>query len=154
MQPHKLYGHYGIEGTYILLCEHNKYYVGFTRNLLRRMEEHFSIDNKTQWTSLHKPIKLIAFFPRLSEKIVTLLCIYRFGFDNVAGYNWCAAKTRAAFRRRLQPRYLNNPHPSRPCTSGTRRNMSSSHLGLDCAESRTLQIDIPASCAFHLPSQR
>lgn len=44
--------------VYVLLLADGCYYIGFTRNLERRMKEHFS-GNGSIWTRIHEPIKII-----------------------------------------------------------------------------------------------
>lgn len=46
--------------TYILLCGNNQYYVGSTKNLDRRMEEH-QMGKGSNFTKKHLPVKLMYF---------------------------------------------------------------------------------------------
>jgi predicted GIY-YIG superfamily endonuclease len=40
---------------YILKLEHNKYYIGKTNNVNKRLNDHMS-NNGSQWTKKYKPI--------------------------------------------------------------------------------------------------
>ena len=44
--------------VYALLLENEKFYVGWTENLSRRLLEHFSGEG-AKWTQLHKPVRVI-----------------------------------------------------------------------------------------------
>jgi putative endonuclease len=45
---------------YILLCRNGQYYVGSTKNLERRLEEH-QMGNGSNFTKKHLPVKLMYF---------------------------------------------------------------------------------------------
>ena len=53
---------------YILLCDNGSYYNGSTRNLERRLEEHFSGEG-ANYTRKHKPIELVYYeeFDRIDK---------------------------------------------------------------------------------------
>ncbi len=73
---------------YVLLLEGDKYYVGKTNNLNRRLEEHFSGENSAEWTKLHRPVKVINVQPcngDFDEVNVTKEYMSKFGIDNVRG---------------------------------------------------------------------
>ncbi len=65
---------------YVLLLENDKYYVGITSNYKQRMENHFN-GRGSEWTKLHKPIRVIETFEGSSEneKLKTLFYMKKFG---------------------------------------------------------------------------
>lgn len=72
---------------YVLLLQSNKYYVGSTDDLDRRFAEHLS-DKGSEWTRLHKPIKIEEFHPETSifdEDLTTKLLMIKHGIKNVRG---------------------------------------------------------------------
>jgi predicted GIY-YIG superfamily endonuclease len=50
-----------MNSIYILKLEDNKYYVGKTKNINKRILEHFS-NNGSEWTKKYKPIEIIDTF--------------------------------------------------------------------------------------------
>lgn len=44
--------------VYILLCENNTYYTGYTNNLLKRYQSHVDGTGKCKYTRSFKPIKI------------------------------------------------------------------------------------------------
>ncbi|CDZ76444.1 GIY-YIG nuclease superfamily protein [Legionella massiliensis] len=44
--------------VYILLCENNTYYTGFTNNLLKRYQSHIDGTGKCKYTRSFKPVKI------------------------------------------------------------------------------------------------
>ena len=72
---------------YILQLLNNKYYIGITSNLERRICEHF--DGKgASWTKINKPIKVIDTLDCISkfdEDKYTKKYMDKFGIDNVRG---------------------------------------------------------------------
>lgn len=72
---------------YVLLLQSNKYYVGSTDDLDRRFAEHLS-DKGSEWTRLHKPVKIEEFHPETSifdEDLTTKLLMIKHGIKNVRG---------------------------------------------------------------------
>ncbi len=72
---------------YILQLLNNKYYVGITSNLERRICEHF--DGKgASWTKINKPIKVIEthdYITKFDEDIYTKMYMDKYGINNVRG---------------------------------------------------------------------
>jgi len=86
---------------YILLLESNKYYVGKSKNTIKRINKHFdqnNILNKTYasaWTSLHKPIKILDIINNCNifdEDKYTLMMMNKYGIDNVRGGSFTSIK--------------------------------------------------------------
>ena len=77
---------------YVLECEHNKYYVGSTSNIKRRMKEHQSPRGGSKWTRLHKPLRVVREYKRIPEDYylgkeaqVTAELMLVHGINNVRG---------------------------------------------------------------------
>lgn len=49
--------------VYILLCENNTYYTGFTNNLLKRYRSHIDGTGKCKYTRSFKPVKIAQAWP-------------------------------------------------------------------------------------------
>ena len=76
---------------YVLKLVDDRYYVGRTCNLLRRIEEHFT-NNGSNYTKKYKPLKVIEVEEEKShndEKIKTLSIMEKYGWEKVRGYCWC-----------------------------------------------------------------
>jgi GIY-YIG catalytic domain len=72
---------------YTLLLEGNKYYVGITNNLSKRLTQHFS-GIGSAWTSMYKPIKHIETIENcdvFDEDKYTKIYMHKYGIDNVRG---------------------------------------------------------------------
>jgi hypothetical protein len=72
---------------YILLCDEQKYYIGRTNNLIKRLKEHIS-GNGSEWTKKYKPIKpiqIIKYTSPFDEDKYTLIYMSKYGIENVRG---------------------------------------------------------------------
>lgn len=72
---------------YILKLTHNKYYIGKTNNLEKRIYQHFS-NKGSQWTKRHAPLRVLKVIPDCQpedEDKYTLIYMRRFGIRNVRG---------------------------------------------------------------------
>lgn len=72
--------------TYVLKCENNKWYIGRTNNLEKRIQCHF--DGKgSEWTRLHKPIDVVETIHGdiFDEDKYTLKYMSQYDIDNVRG---------------------------------------------------------------------
>lgn len=72
---------------YVLECMNGKYYVGKTRNSLKRISKHFK-GGATAWTCLHKPIKIVEIIENcdaFDEDKYTKIYMAKYGIDNVRG---------------------------------------------------------------------
>lgn len=79
---------------YILECADETYYVGKTKNLERRLDQHFSGEGSV-WTTLHPPIKLLESHRSTGfadENITTLRTMEKYGIINVRGGDFCYTK--------------------------------------------------------------
>ncbi len=80
----------GVEYVYVLLLENQKYYVGWTENLSRRLVEHFSGEG-SKWTQVHKPVRVIEITEGTKEYETQRTKDYMEmkGEENVRGGPWC-----------------------------------------------------------------
>ena len=81
---------FGTEYIYVWELEENKYYIGWSENLSRRLKEH-SNDDGAKWTQKYKPIKIIEIClgNKDLENKKTLEYMKKFGWENVRGGSWC-----------------------------------------------------------------
>ena len=77
--------------TYVLLCEDNVYYVGTTRNLKHRIEQHFKGAGSSV-TKQFKPVKLVKIYPGNVEKEKVLYGRRKYGVNKCYGYAWSSVK--------------------------------------------------------------
>jgi predicted GIY-YIG superfamily endonuclease len=77
---------------YVLQLIENRYYVGRTSNILRRIEEHFTGFGAI-YTKTYKPIKVIEVQEELTsndERIKTIEIMEKYGWEKVRGACWCS----------------------------------------------------------------
>jgi predicted GIY-YIG superfamily endonuclease len=77
---------------YVLKLIDERYYVGRTSNILRRIEEHFTIGGSI-YTKKYKPIKVIEVQEELTtddERIKTIEIMEKYGWEKVRGACWCS----------------------------------------------------------------
>jgi len=80
---------------YILELENKKYYVGKTTNPDFRLEQHFNSSNGSQWTKKYKPKNVLELIPNCNnfdEDKHTLMCMEKYGINNVRGGTFCELK--------------------------------------------------------------
>ena len=76
-----------MKSIYILSLVNNKYYVGVTNNIERRIKQHIE-GSGSEWTKLHKFVKISAILPQTSpwdEDLHTKQYMLKYGIDNVRG---------------------------------------------------------------------
>lgn len=79
------------EIIYTLQLENGKYYVGKSKNISKRILQHFS-EQGSSWTKSYKPIKVLSQIPSIDafdEEKYTLLAMDQYGIDNVRGGSYC-----------------------------------------------------------------
>jgi predicted GIY-YIG superfamily endonuclease len=81
---------FGIQYVYVWELEEGKYYVGWSENLSRRLDEH-TTDEGAVWTKRYKPVGIVEIIrgDKHVEKSKTLEYIKKKGFANVRGSIWC-----------------------------------------------------------------
>jgi predicted GIY-YIG superfamily endonuclease len=74
----------------------NHYYVGFSKNIKQRLEQHFNGEG-SYWTQKYPPYRLVQlnYFncyreAEIAELITTLKYMSIYGVDNVRGGKWCS----------------------------------------------------------------
>lgn len=78
---------------YVLQLEHEKYYVGKSKNPKFRFRQH--VEGKgTKWTKIHPPISLLGCTPGdgFDEISCTLRLMKKHGIENVRGASWSRVK--------------------------------------------------------------
>jgi predicted GIY-YIG superfamily endonuclease len=76
---------------YVLKLVEDRYYIGRTSNILRRIKEHFT-EGGAVYTKKYKPLKVIEVEEEKSsddERIKTLLVMEKYGWEKVRGACWC-----------------------------------------------------------------
>ena len=76
---------------YVLKLEDGKWYIGQTKVLEKRIQDHFK-GNGAEWTKLHKPIEHIKTYQmkdNFDEDKYTLQYMKKYGIDNVRGGSFC-----------------------------------------------------------------
>ena len=76
--------------VYFLKLANDKYYIGFSVDVVKRLTQHFSGDG-AKWTQLHPPVSIVSIIPgdKTQEKIITLKYMKKYGWENVRGGPWC-----------------------------------------------------------------
>jgi len=79
--------------VYILKLESDKYYVGCTNNLNRRLSEHWC-GKGALWTKKYPPVGLLVLQPgtESDEKRLTIKLMRQQGFECVRGSHWTSVK--------------------------------------------------------------
>ena len=76
---------------YVLLLEQDKYYVGWTNNLEKRLCHHTQrTSNKPSWIKKYPFVKIVevAEGDKTQEKEITLKYMQKYGWQNVRGASW------------------------------------------------------------------
>jgi predicted GIY-YIG superfamily endonuclease len=78
------------EYVYVLQLQNDKWYVGYTRGISKRMHAHFT-KGGAEFTKLYKPVKVHAIYDGgiELERTTTLKMMKELGWNNVRGSNWC-----------------------------------------------------------------
>lgn len=77
--------------VYWLSLDNDKFYVGRTNDIKRRIGEHF-LGEGSKWTKLNRPKGVLGYTSELGdlhEDYMTLLMMKKHGVDNVRGGKWC-----------------------------------------------------------------
>jgi predicted GIY-YIG superfamily endonuclease len=76
---------------YVIRLVEERYYIGRTGNILRRIEEHFT-NNGAIYTKAYSPVKVIEIIEEETssdERNKTLEYMDKFGWEKVRGAGWC-----------------------------------------------------------------
>lgn len=77
---------------YVLQLIEDRYYIGRSDNVLRRIEEHFT-NNGSVYTKKFKPLKVIEVEEEKTnqdEKAKTFFYMEKYGWEKVRGSHWCS----------------------------------------------------------------
>lgn len=80
--------------VYVLKLVEDRYYIGRTSNILRRIKEHFT-EGGAVYTKKYKPLKVIEVEEEKSsedERIKTISVMEKYGWEKVRGACWCCIK--------------------------------------------------------------
>jgi len=92
--------------VYVLQLVDGCYYIGFTRNLERRMKEHFS-GNGSIWTRIHKPIKIVETHP---DKTLNYENYLTQNYTNEYGYMFVRGGDHIYFKRKYEDKLSTIPN--------------------------------------------
>ena len=74
------------EIVYVLRLEHEKWFIGKTKNLKWSLKTHD--EGSPPWTDIHKVIEVSEIYEKGDSKSITLKYMKRFGWENVRGHAW------------------------------------------------------------------
>lgn len=78
-------------GVYIIKLQHNKYYIGSSHNIYRRLIQHWS-KSGSKWTCIFSPVELISWISTddliIMENLITKIYVSKYGYLNVRGGNF------------------------------------------------------------------
>lgn len=105
IKKHIINDNENIYTVYVLLLNNHKFYVGHTKDIVKRLNDHFS-GNSSPWVKMNKPIisiyEIIKNVTKNYEKNKTLELMKKFGWQNVRGYAW------SQWNMKYPPKELNN----------------------------------------------
>lgn len=79
---------------YILRLHNNKFYVGASGNLPRRLQDHFK-DRGSAWTRKYKPVEVVDIIENrdiFTEDNTTKSLMFKYGLNHVRGGSYCQVK--------------------------------------------------------------
>lgn len=79
------------EYVYVLLCESDNVYVGYTKNLAKRLACHFDNEGGSEWTRLYPPVRVMEIRKCVGkdmERELTLAYMREHGYEKVRGAGW------------------------------------------------------------------
>jgi len=76
--------------VYVLELEENKYYIGQSKNYVKRILKHTDKYNEQKWTKKYKPLKILELIhnKEFLERDKTLEYMRLYGWENVRGGPW------------------------------------------------------------------
>lgn len=83
----------GVEYVYVLKCEEDKYYVGYSKQIHIRISQHLR-GKGSIWTKKYRPLEIIdiAEGNLEDEEATTYVMMLRHGWKNVRGSYWTSIK--------------------------------------------------------------
>lgn len=96
---------------YVLLLEEQRYYIGRTGNILKRLEQHFT-NKGAIYTKKFKPIKVLEIKNENTnndERIKTIEYMNLYGWEKVRGSYWCSINiSKPLFLKKNELSFINN----------------------------------------------
>ena len=93
--PQQIYTYDTVEsGTYVLECENGRWYVGSSKDMMRRMIQH-RFEKKVKWLKKYKPLNIFLVYLCEEkdlwkwEQDFTKAMIWKFGISRVRGGRYC-----------------------------------------------------------------
>lgn len=77
---------------YVLQLQSNKYYIGKTKNLKSRLDDHFVNCIGSEWTNKYRPLQIVEVFGEcdaFDEDKITKKYMSKYGIENVRGGAYC-----------------------------------------------------------------
>lgn len=94
--------------VYVLLLEKNKFYVGKTNDMERRLNDHMhGTARSAQWTRKYKPVRVFETYEGcdgLEEDKITLMYMIKYGIDHVRGGPYVSGNLSEATRDHIRHR--------------------------------------------------
>lgn len=115
--------------TYVLALDQGKFYVGRTRNLDRRLRQHWN-HKGAKFCKKHHPTRVVMVRDGDCEKQLTLELMRKFGVQNVRGGPWCTLKEPQVRSTTIKP----VPPTSKPKMTTTLANTSLSGWTIGLAQ--------------------
>ena len=119
---------------YVLRLEEDKYYVGKTNNVSKRIREHMTGYKSSSWTRKYKPIKLEEVYhdaDSLDEDKITVQYMMNHGVENVRGGPYVSINLPAETKRHILQRI-------RMASNLCVRCGSDSHFVMECVQATNL----------------
>ncbi len=88
---------------YVLKLIDERYYVGRTGNILRRVKQHFS-GYGAKYTKAYKPLKVIEVVEEMTnddERKMTFKYVDKYGWEKVRGSYWCSLEIKRKIVEKL-----------------------------------------------------
>lgn len=118
--------------VYILKLNNDKYYVGKTTNITKRIQQHFSGEFSSKWTQKHKPEKVERIIDNVDEfdedKWVKIY-MKKYGIDNVRGGSYSNTEIHFTTRHFIENELIHAEEKCFIC-------LKYGHLSLDCVKNK------------------
>lgn len=117
---------------YVLKLRSNKYYIGKTTDIPKRLRQHFSGEFSSKWTSKYKPLKVERIIDNVDEfdedKWVKIY-MKKYGIDNVRGGSYSSMEIHFTVRHFIQNELNHSEEKCFIC-------LKYGHLSIDCVKNK------------------